>query len=121
MTDVNMAEEGFTDSFNVGRNWLEAIQDSRSPTEDFTSLLLTHFGEHVLECFELHVDKTIKSFVNVKKCQSLIFSPMEYFLCGEDSNTGFEKLEKLNKPPLLCGKVFRAGEPTYSCRYVNGG
>ncbi|KAL8185338.1 UNVERIFIED_CONTAM: E3 ubiquitin-protein ligase ubr2, partial [Gekko kuhli] len=41
---------------------------------------------------------------------------MEWYLCGEDPTFGFQKLEQSNKPSHLCGRVFKVGEPTYSCR-----
>ncbi|XP_028676541.1 E3 ubiquitin-protein ligase UBR2 isoform X1 [Erpetoichthys calabaricus] len=48
--------------------------------------------------------------------QHLLLGPMEWYLCGEDPATGFAKLEQASKPSHLCGRVFKVGEPTYSCR-----
>ncbi|XP_075451842.1 E3 ubiquitin-protein ligase UBR2 isoform X1 [Ascaphus truei] len=48
--------------------------------------------------------------------QHVLLGPMEWYLCGEDPVTGFPKLEQANKPSHLCGRVFKVGEPTYSCR-----
>ncbi|GAB5571520.1 E3 ubiquitin-protein ligase UBR2 isoform X3 [Prionailurus iriomotensis] len=48
--------------------------------------------------------------------QHLLLGPMEWYLCGEDPAFGFPKLEQANKPSHLCGRVFKVGEPTYSCR-----
>nr|XP_058931612.1 E3 ubiquitin-protein ligase UBR2 isoform X6 [Kogia breviceps] len=46
----------------------------------------------------------------------VLLGPMEWYLCGEDPELGFSKLEQTNKPSHLCGRVFKVGEPTYSCR-----
>uniref|UniRef100_A0A4X1SH24 E3 ubiquitin-protein ligase n=1 Tax=Sus scrofa TaxID=9823 RepID=A0A4X1SH24_PIG len=46
----------------------------------------------------------------------VLLGPMEWYLCGEDPGLGFSKLEQTNKPSHLCGRVFKVGEPTYSCR-----
>lgn len=48
--------------------------------------------------------------------QHTLLGPMEWYLCGEDPAFGFPKLEQTNKPSHLCGRVFKVGEPTYSCR-----
>ncbi|XP_064411682.1 E3 ubiquitin-protein ligase UBR2 isoform X4 [Latimeria chalumnae] len=48
--------------------------------------------------------------------QHVLLGPMEWYLAGEDPAIGFPKLEQANKPSHLCGRVFKVGEPTYSCR-----
>ncbi|XP_031758769.1 E3 ubiquitin-protein ligase UBR2 isoform X2 [Xenopus tropicalis] len=48
--------------------------------------------------------------------QHVLLGPMEWYLCGEDPAIGFPKLKQANKPSQLCGRVFKVGEPTYSCR-----
>ncbi|XP_072366231.1 E3 ubiquitin-protein ligase UBR2 isoform X3 [Scyliorhinus torazame] len=48
--------------------------------------------------------------------QHILLGPMEWYLCAEDPAVGITKLEKANKSSQLCGRVFKIGEPTYSCR-----
>nr|DBA27212.1 TPA: hypothetical protein GDO54_011378 [Pyxicephalus adspersus] len=48
--------------------------------------------------------------------QHVLLGPLEWYICGEDPAIGFSKLEQANKPSQLCGRVFKVGEPTYSCR-----
>ncbi|CAL1294338.1 unnamed protein product [Larinioides sclopetarius] len=49
--------------------------------------------------------------------ESVIFTPFEQFICGSKHTAQvFEELKMLNDTPSLCGKVFKSGEPTYSCR-----
>uniref|UniRef100_A0A8C5PGM3 E3 ubiquitin-protein ligase n=1 Tax=Leptobrachium leishanense TaxID=445787 RepID=A0A8C5PGM3_9ANUR len=48
--------------------------------------------------------------------QNVLLGPMEWYLFGEDPTIGFPKLKQANKPSQLCGRVFKVGEPTYSCR-----
>ena len=38
------------------------------------------------------------------------------FLCNGDPKEVLKQLSSLNDPPANCGKVFKIGEPTYSCR-----
>ncbi|KAK2704905.1 E3 ubiquitin-protein ligase UBR2-like isoform X2 [Artemia franciscana] len=46
----------------------------------------------------------------------VLLDPLEMFICGRDPKAVFKELSELDNPPALCGKVFRMGEPTYSCR-----
>lgn len=47
-----------------------------------------------------------------------LFRPMEIFLCNGDPEIVFQQLKERECPSQICGKVFKNGEPTYSCRYV---
>uniref|UniRef100_A0A8D0C1I8 E3 ubiquitin-protein ligase n=1 Tax=Salvator merianae TaxID=96440 RepID=A0A8D0C1I8_SALMN len=47
--------------------------------------------------------------------QMTILYPLEWYLFGEDPDTCLEKLRQ-SATPQLCGKVFKNGETTYSCR-----
>ncbi|KAI8514756.1 E3 ubiquitin-protein ligase ubr1 [Branchiostoma belcheri] len=51
-----------------------------------------------------------------KLSRDVLFEPLEWFLCGGNPSAVFQQLQALNNPPQLCGKVFKVGEPTYSCR-----
>lgn len=48
--------------------------------------------------------------------QRMFFDPLERFLCNGDPTEILKQLSSLNDPPAQCGKVFKMGEPTYSCR-----
>ncbi|XP_044730986.1 E3 ubiquitin-protein ligase UBR2 isoform X2 [Chrysoperla carnea] len=50
------------------------------------------------------------------KAQKLLFSILEEFICNGDPQEVLAKLTQLHKPPSVCGRVFKMGEPTYSCR-----
>lgn len=62
-----------------------------------------------------------------EEIRNSLFVPLERFLCGcsggaEDEGKGkdtqevFKELAALNDPQSLCGKLFRMGEPTYTCK-----
>ena len=50
------------------------------------------------------------------KVHKYFFEILEKFLCNGEPKEMFEKLSSLNAPQTQCGKVFKIGEPTYSCR-----
>lgn len=101
----------------LGLEWVKLVEaDKPNANERLHSLLMKHFGKHILPCFEIRETPTLKGFVNEEKFRTEILEPIEYFVCGEDPSKGFERMKNLNSPPQLCGKHFKVGEPTYSCR-----
>lgn len=57
------------------------------------------------------------SHVDDKEIHDLLIAPLERFLCCDsDTEKVFKQLAEKNDPPAVCGKLFKVGEPTYSCR-----
>ena len=83
------------------------------------------------------------SHLDEEQLRKYLFNPLDRFLCGCKSNSQditsssdsdvrdgdeqqeveskepeqiFKEIYALNAPPAQCGKLFRMGEPTYSCR-----
>lgn len=50
------------------------------------------------------------------KAQEVLFDTLEQFICNGDPQEVLTKLSQLDSPPSVCGRVFKMGEPTYSCR-----
>jgi len=48
--------------------------------------------------------------------QKYFLDLLERFLCNGEPKEVLKQLSSLNDPPAQCGKVFKIGEPTYSCR-----
>lgn len=46
----------------------------------------------------------------------VLFQPLEMFICDDDPAALLQRLTQLDQPPAVCGRVFKMGEPTYSCR-----
>ncbi|XP_055594052.1 E3 ubiquitin-protein ligase UBR1-like [Uranotaenia lowii] len=47
--------------------------------------------------------------------QENVVELLETIICGENSQTFWDRI-KLDDNATVCGKVFKIGEPTYSCR-----
>lgn len=46
-----------------------------------------------------------------------LLGPLQRFMCyDENPEAIFKKLAEQSDPPSMCGKLFKMGEPTYSCR-----
>lgn len=51
------------------------------------------------------------------RASALLLSPLEKFICGgEEPQDALPKLAQLDSAPSVCGRVFKMGEPAYSCR-----
>nr|CAD7425225.1 unnamed protein product [Timema monikensis] len=50
------------------------------------------------------------------KAQEVLFETLERFICNGDPQAVLSKLSQMDSPPSVCGRVFKMGEPTYSCR-----
>ncbi|XP_069676845.1 E3 ubiquitin-protein ligase UBR2 isoform X3 [Periplaneta americana] len=84
-------------------------------------LSCTHFKEHWRiwvpkiyspepngSCLDWSFDET--------KAQDVLFDTLERFICNGDPQEVLIKLSQMDSPPSVCGRVFKMGEPTYSCR-----
>lgn len=96
----------------LGKRWIKQVKI----TKDFRSIFMRHLSDFASRCFEVYSSPNLKAAINEEKCERIIFTPLEYFLCGEDPIVGFQRLVNSNSPSQLCGKLFKVGEPTYSCR-----
>ncbi|XP_068089086.1 E3 ubiquitin-protein ligase UBR2 isoform X1 [Hyperolius riggenbachi] len=91
---------------DVALKWLQAT--------DLPKEVYQHLAQYVPRIFCRKADPVVDH--EEMLAQHVLLAPLEWYLCGEDPATGFHKLEQANKPSQLCGRVFKVGEPTYSCR-----
>lgn len=82
-------------------------------SEDFASAFHQYLAKYVPRIYTSYVQPQVDR--QEKLAQDSIFTPLEWYLFGEDPNVFVEKLRQSEAPPL-CGLVFRGGETTYSCR-----
>lgn len=62
------------------------------------------------------MDNPTKNLIETDSTKILL-KPLEIYLCNSmDSEKVLIKLNELEDPPQICGKVFKAGEPSYFCR-----
>ncbi|KAG8505315.1 E3 ubiquitin-protein ligase UBR1 [Galemys pyrenaicus] len=80
---------------------------------DFYTTFLHHLAQLVPEIYFAEMDPDLEK--QEESIQMSIFTPLEWYLFGEDPDICLEKL-KHSGAFQLCGKVFKSGETTYSCR-----
>ncbi|XP_048393035.2 E3 ubiquitin-protein ligase UBR1 isoform X2 [Stegostoma tigrinum] len=89
----------------VVRSWQEGV--------DLCSGIYQHLKEYVPPVF--CSGSEAKSPEENQAYQTLL-QTLEWYLFGENPADGFAKLEQSNSSSQLCGRVFKGGETTYSCR-----
>uniref|UniRef100_A0A6I8NA37 E3 ubiquitin-protein ligase n=2 Tax=Ornithorhynchus anatinus TaxID=9258 RepID=A0A6I8NA37_ORNAN len=106
-----MAGEGFP-SFRLGPRPLGS-----SPwwdqQDDFHTAFLEHLAKFVPDIYFAEMDPLPEK--QEELAQKFLLTPLEWSLFGDDPAACLERL-KQNGAFQLCGKVFKAGETTYSCR-----
>ena len=54
---------------------------------------------------------------NEIEAKNQLIGPLERFITGvRTPQSVFSRLKRFDDPPTLCGRIFKSGEPTYSCR-----
>lgn len=61
-------------------------------------------------------DNCLNFNFNEDEATRMLLNPLEEFICNGDPATVLQELSQFDKPQTVCGKVFKMGEPTYSCR-----
>ncbi|XP_021345433.1 E3 ubiquitin-protein ligase UBR2-like isoform X2 [Mizuhopecten yessoensis] len=89
------------------KEWLESCHKG-----ELLSALKQHWKCYVLVVLGHGYDPAKED----RLAEKFLFRPMEYFLCNGDPEVKFKELKEKDCPAQLCGKVFKYGEPTYSCR-----
>lgn len=80
-----------------------------------------HFKDHwrvwVPKIYKLEpTDNCLEWIFNEKKAQEILYDPLEEFICNGNPSEVLKQLYQMDRPPSVCGKVFKNGEPTYCCR-----
>lgn len=102
----------------TGLEWKELYERTEVLTRGdvLRSLLLRQLHHGAISSYRIDKDPVLKISLHDEPFGSLVISPLEWFLFGEEPNNARKKLSDVNSPPTLCGKVFKTSEPTYSCR-----
>ncbi|NXP54782.1 UBR1 ligase, partial [Heliornis fulica] len=80
---------------------------------NFQATFLQCLAKHVPNIYSAEMDPLVEK--QEEMVQAAILYPLESYLFGEDPDMFLEKLQH-SGTSQLCGKVFKGGETTYSCR-----
>jgi len=114
-----------TPTYDFSANQVKLINDFNSKfsesllksagTGDLLALLRDHWKTYVPICFNVS-DNPLKNLIETETYRILL-EPLAVFICNDpDCDKVLAELKNLEDPPQLCGKVFKAGEPSYFCR-----
>ncbi len=124
-TSSNTAIDQQAVTYNFNADQLKLINEFNSSfsesllknagTGDLLALLRNHWKTYVPICFNVS-DNPIKNLIETET-QRILLEPLAVFICNDqNSEKVLADLNNLEDPPQLCGKVFKAGEPSYFCR-----
>lgn len=54
--------------------------------------------------------------IDEETANRMLLRTLEEFICGGDPQVILKELSMMDNPPSICGRMFKMGEPTYSCR-----
>lgn len=115
ISDVEMTTE--PETHIIMKKCLEMWQEKMSQG----LLTSTHFKDHwrdwVPRLYSPTQNETSLDWsFDEDKARKILFNTLEEFICNGDPVEILGNLSQLDKPPAVCGRVFKVGEPTYSCR-----
>lgn len=85
-------------------------------TEEFFQLLEQQWIQNVPLIFRSK-SVQINQIFDEKRAKEELIQPLQWFITGSlEPEDIFDKLKSISKPPQLCGRVFKQGEPNYNCR-----
>ena len=92
----------------------EAIRQQHC--DNVMNMLLRYWSTSVPEVFRPN-GAALSHVYNEQDCIEKLIRPLEWYITGQlEPQELWEKLKHICPPPELCGKVFKGGEPVYSCR-----
>ncbi|XP_014208989.1 E3 ubiquitin-protein ligase UBR2 [Copidosoma floridanum] len=103
------------------------IKDSPSPVQvwmekmDQGILSNTHFKEYwriwVPKIYRLEpTNNCLEWIFDEEDAQEALYDPLEEFICNGNPREILKQLNQNDRPPSICGRVFKTGDSTYSCR-----
>ena len=84
--------------------------------DEFDKALRNHLKVYVPAVFKSFVSWTGMTPHETRLADKLILNVFKAFMTSGMSSDLFDTLKKAETPSVLCAKVFKLGEPTYSCR-----
>jgi hypothetical protein len=114
-TDEEMPDECINLAFSpIVNRWLRLFQLGKLTQKNFWH----YWAEEVppiysytsgCNCLEVNFDETL--------IESKLLAPLEQFIwASDDIAAKLNQLKGTENPPKVCGKIFKNGEPIYSCR-----
>ncbi|CAF0875440.1 unnamed protein product [Brachionus calyciflorus] len=106
-------DEKLLDLFSLENHAKELF--SKVGTGDLQTILHQHWKTYVPICFNA-LDTPTRNLIDTKS-NLILLNPLEVYLANNlNSEDYLNNLKELDDPPVICGRVFKNGEPSYFCR-----
>ena len=109
--DFQLLDQKLGDQVN---RWLRLHQKQKLDQSDFRR----YWAQQVPPIYQYTPDcDCLDVTFDEQKIVQRLLKPLEQFICQTHRVVEkFDDLKKMGNPPNLCGKIFKSGEPIYSCR-----
>lgn len=99
---------------DLSQKWLKRFEGQMMNENDLRS----HWASKVPQFYAPKLNCNCLNIVyDDQAALNELFIPMERFITNSfEPLSIFNQLKQMDDPPALCGRVFKSGEPTYSCR-----
>lgn len=109
-TDVPMCTH-LEPTANVAQVWMEKFNEGVLSKSHFKK----YWRKWVPRLYSPNINETCLNWnFDDTNAQKILFTTLEEFICNGDPRTILN--QQMSKPPSVCGRLFKLGEPTYSCR-----
>lgn len=91
--------------------WMDAMNKGELSYQCFQK----HWREPVPKIYSPELNGTCLDWnFDEEKAQKILIDPLEEFICNGDPQVVLKQLSQMDN--VVCGKVFKMGDPTYNCR-----
>lgn len=102
-------------SENPLKKWRSKYETNNLTLTDF--VLFFQYSAAQLIHIEQKANSELGSYYfDEQNAKNVVLESIEKFICGDNSQSYIERLKLEDKVAAVCGRVFKIGEPTYSCR-----
>lgn len=111
--DVEMSNGETIDTKSIVTKWINNHKNGILTTSHFED----HWRYWVPKIYSPALNESCLNWnFNEELAQEVLINTLKEFICNGDPAVVLAELSRLEKPPSVCGRVFKFGEPTYSCR-----
>ncbi|XP_058788603.1 E3 ubiquitin-protein ligase UBR2 [Phymastichus coffea] len=117
MSDVELSLSIPIMQSNASQSCVASWMDKMSKGVLSNAHFKEYWREWVPKIYKLEpTDNCLEWLFDEKEAQMLLYDPLEEFICKGNPQEVLKQLNQMDRPPSICGRVFKSGEPTYSCR-----
>ncbi|KAL3265904.1 hypothetical protein HHI36_010094 [Cryptolaemus montrouzieri] len=110
--DIDMSSS-IEEGIKISKKWKEKFEKGELKSADFEE----HWKIWVPKIYTPGLDEDCLNWnFDEQLANNILYYPLMHFICDGDPESVLAELCQEDKPNSVCTRVFKMGEPTYSCR-----